>query len=187
MMTPTPQHLQVQPEVYLGVTLCIHSSTLDHFRGCDMEHGSGDVSPSGLEPGQISPIAHARLRRDSSSVSDDYNVQMTCDDATECKRFAIQTGYWHDPYLQFFFHGRPERKEPEINRGYWARVKVVRMLIQQFLEVGSENSNFGGKFQFWREIRILAGTTVCPWNNPQVPSTPPCGETLHGLTMGNYC
>jgi len=64
----------------------------------------------------------------------DEAVQLTNDDATECKLSAVQLGYWEDPYISLLI--RPvERKPPEINRGYYARKKGIELLIEKFLKV----------------------------------------------------
>lgn len=64
----------------------------------------------------------------------DESVQATNDDASECKRSAIKLGYWKDDYIGYFIKSA-ERKAPEINRGYFARVKGVEILIEKFLQV----------------------------------------------------
>lgn len=64
----------------------------------------------------------------------DESVQATNDDASECKRSAIKLGYWKDDYIGHFIKST-ERKAPEINRGYFARVKGVEILIEKFLQV----------------------------------------------------
>ncbi len=64
----------------------------------------------------------------------DESVQATNDDASECKRSAIKLGYWEDNYIGHFIKSA-ERKAPEINRGYFARVKGVEILIEKFLQV----------------------------------------------------
>lgn len=64
----------------------------------------------------------------------DEAVIATNDDASECKRNAVRLGYWVDDYIGFIVK-HPERKAPEINRGYYARVKGVEMCIEKFLEV----------------------------------------------------
>ncbi|XP_061765010.1 leucine carboxyl methyltransferase 1 [Nerophis ophidion] len=63
----------------------------------------------------------------------DEAVRATCDDATTCKRFAISKGYWTDPYIQYFVRSVGERKAPEINRGYYSRVKGVNHLLDAFI------------------------------------------------------
>lgn len=68
--------------------------------------------------------------------AEDEAVAGTNNDATECKLGAVQLGYWADPYVRFFAR-RAERRAPEINRGYYARVRAVEMFIHQFLEVRS--------------------------------------------------
>ncbi|XP_053412529.1 leucine carboxyl methyltransferase 1 isoform X1 [Nycticebus coucang] len=69
----------------------------------------------------------------ASSDADDEGVRGTCEDASLCKRFAVSIGYWHDPYIQHFVRLTKERKAPEINRGYFARVHGVNQLIKAFL------------------------------------------------------
>lgn len=64
----------------------------------------------------------------------DEAVQATNDDASECKRCAVQLGYWQDPYIQLFIKAT-ERKAPEINRGYYARTMGVWYLLEKFLKV----------------------------------------------------
>jgi len=67
-------------------------------------------------------------------MSSDEAVMSTNDDATTCKRSAVNMGYFEDPFVNQFAHGHIQRKSPEINRGYFARVAAVDCLIQQFLE-----------------------------------------------------
>ena len=72
----------------------------------------------------------------ASSSRQDAAVQSTNDDAATCKCSAVRLGYWKDPYVQFF--AKPcDRKPPEINRGYYARVKGIDSLLKQFLQVVS--------------------------------------------------
>ncbi|XP_028406729.1 leucine carboxyl methyltransferase 1-like [Dendronephthya gigantea] len=66
--------------------------------------------------------------------SQDDGVIATNDDASICKRFAVQLGYWQDNYIQHFVKNA-ERKAPEINRGYYARVKGIETILLQFLEL----------------------------------------------------
>lgn len=65
---------------------------------------------------------------------DDEATQATNDDASECKRHAVQLGYWTDPFINFFVR-QTIRKPPEINRGYYARVKGTEYFIDRFLKV----------------------------------------------------
>jgi len=72
-----------------------------------------------------------------------------------CKRFAVSLGYWHDPYIQHFVRLSKERKAPEINRGYFARVHGVSQLIKAFLrktECHCQILNLGAGMDttFWR-------------------------------------
>ncbi|ELU14133.1 hypothetical protein CAPTEDRAFT_21476 [Capitella teleta] len=86
-------------------------------------------------------------------MSEDDAVRATNDDATSCKRSAVQMSYWQDPYIQYFIRAG-ERKAPEINRGYYARVKGIQVLLKQFLELTKCNCqiiNLGAGFDttFW--------------------------------------
>ncbi|XP_037037998.1 leucine carboxyl methyltransferase 1 [Bradysia coprophila] len=84
----------------------------------------------------------------------DESVQATNDDASECKRSAIKLGYWKDDYIGHFIKST-ERKAPEINRGYFARVKGVEILIERFLQKTGDKCqiiNLGCGFDtlYWR-------------------------------------
>ncbi|XP_072948107.1 leucine carboxyl methyltransferase 1 [Epargyreus clarus] len=68
-----------------------------------------------------------------SWTAEDEAIIATNTDATECKRCAVELGYWKDDYIKFFAK-HTDRKAPEINRGYYARVKAMEMFIHQFLE-----------------------------------------------------
>ncbi len=70
----------------------------------------------------------------SDKMSEDDAIRATNDDAASCKKFAVQQGYWADPYIQHFVR-TAERKAPEINRGYFARVTAIKILLKQFIEV----------------------------------------------------
>ncbi|XP_013360353.1 PREDICTED: leucine carboxyl methyltransferase 1 isoform X1 [Chinchilla lanigera] len=69
----------------------------------------------------------------SSRDTDDEGVRGTCEDASVCKRYAVSVGYWHDPYIEHLVRPCKERKAPEINRGYFARVQGVSQLTKAFL------------------------------------------------------
>ncbi|XP_061463298.1 leucine carboxyl methyltransferase 1-like [Rhineura floridana] len=58
----------------------------------------------------------------------------TCNDASLCKRYAVNIGYWKDPYIAYFVRQPKERKAPEISRGYYARVQGVGRLLKAFLQ-----------------------------------------------------
>ena len=67
-------------------------------------------------------------------MQEDDATRATNDDATICKLSAVKLGYWSDPYIQYFVKSG-ERKTPEINRGYYARVAATRLLLKQFIKV----------------------------------------------------
>ena len=68
-------------------------------------------------------------------MSADQGVIGTNDDASSCKRFAVDKGYWVDPYISLFMQKSPIRKAPEISRGYYARVTSIQIIIEKFLRV----------------------------------------------------
>uniref|UniRef100_A0A8C7DFQ4 Leucine carboxyl methyltransferase 1 n=2 Tax=Oncorhynchus TaxID=8016 RepID=A0A8C7DFQ4_ONCKI len=85
----------------------------------------------------------------------DEAVRSTCDDATTCKRYATSKGYWTDPYVQYFVRSVGERKAPEINRGYYARVQGMNHLLDAFLrktkcDCQIVNLGAGLDTTFWR-------------------------------------
>lgn len=89
------------------------------------------------------------------SDTSDEAVRATCDDATICKRFASSKSYWKDPYIQYFVRSVGERKAPEINRGYYARVQGVNHLLDAFLrktQCDCQVINLGAGLDttFWR-------------------------------------
>ncbi|XP_062517631.1 leucine carboxyl methyltransferase 1-like [Corticium candelabrum] len=61
-------------------------------------------------------------------------VQATNDDATSCKRYAVEKGYWDDPFVTCFSRSS-SRRSPEISRGYYARVKAVETFCRQFVDL----------------------------------------------------
>lgn len=86
-------------------------------------------------------------------MSQDEAVRETNDDAASCKYAAVHLGYWKDPYIDLFTKAG-NRKAPEINRGYYARVHGIRSLLLQFLKVTNHHCqivNLGAGFdtQFW--------------------------------------
>nr|CAG4637132.1 EOG090X08O3 [Ceriodaphnia reticulata] len=88
------------------------------------------------------------------NLDGDEAVRSTNDDASICKRFAVHLGYWSDPYLPLLVRNT-ERKTPEINRGYFARVTGITNLIQRFIKAMKGNCqivNFGAGFDtlYWK-------------------------------------
>uniref|UniRef100_A0A8C7F7G8 Leucine carboxyl methyltransferase 1 n=1 Tax=Oncorhynchus kisutch TaxID=8019 RepID=A0A8C7F7G8_ONCKI len=70
-------------------------------------------------------------------------------------RYATSKGYWTDPYVQYFVRSVGERKAPEINRGYYARVQGMNHLLDAFLrktkcDCQIVNLGAGLDTTFWR-------------------------------------
>ncbi|GFO38313.1 leucine carboxyl methyltransferase 1-like [Plakobranchus ocellatus] len=88
-------------------------------------------------------------------MSADPGVIGTNDDASSCKRFAVDKGYWADPYISYLVQKSPSRKAPEINRGYYARVTSIQVILEKFLKMTKNNCqiiSLGAGFDtlFWR-------------------------------------
>ena len=90
----------------------------------------------------------------SEGTQGQEGIILTNDDASACKRSAVQHGYWQDPFITYLVR-HYERKAPEIHRGYYARVVAVQRLTEAFLErCGAEAQvlNLGAGFDtlYWR-------------------------------------
>ncbi|CAF3431723.1 unnamed protein product [Rotaria sp. Silwood1] len=67
---------------------------------------------------------------------DNSNIIETNNDAYQCKLYAIERGYWTDPYLKILAGSTPyERRTPEISLGYYVRVHGLRHLIEKFIKL----------------------------------------------------
>ncbi|XP_031617022.1 leucine carboxyl methyltransferase 1 [Contarinia nasturtii] len=94
------------------------------------------------------------MDRTMFNPSGDDGVISTNDDASGCKRHAVRVGYWKDDYIGSFV-SNTDRKAPEINRGYFARVKGIEIFIDKFLEKTGDKCqiiNLGCGFDtlYWR-------------------------------------
>ncbi|KAB7496988.1 Leucine carboxyl methyltransferase 1 [Armadillidium nasatum] len=93
------------------------------------------------------------IPRDACLGNDDA-VIATNDDASTCKRCAVDLGYWSDPYIHYFVKST-DRKAPEINRGYYARTIAIQSLVEKFIDITSGKCqivNIGAGFDtlYWR-------------------------------------
>ena len=50
----------------------------------------------------------------------DEGIRTTNNDASHCKRWCVEKGYFRDDYLKYFVHSTTA-KAPEISRGYYVR------------------------------------------------------------------
>lgn len=70
----------------------------------------------------------------SKASVDNTHIIETNNDACQCKLYAVERGYWKDPYIKLFAgSGQHERRTPEISLGYYVRVHGLRHLIEQFI------------------------------------------------------
>jgi [phosphatase 2A protein]-leucine-carboxy methyltransferase len=88
----------------------------------------------------------------------DDAVMATNDDATTCKRSAVQFGYLDDPYLSHMAKFT-SRKAPEIHLGYFTRVRGLANLLLKSIEAMKQSEkepvqiiNLGAGFDtlYWR-------------------------------------
>ncbi|ESO96138.1 hypothetical protein LOTGIDRAFT_116132 [Lottia gigantea] len=82
-------------------------------------------------------------------------VIATNDDAAQCKRYAVEKGYWNDPYISLMIPKGSARHAPEINRGYFARISSIRLLLEKFIKLTNKKCqviNLGAGYDttFWR-------------------------------------
>lgn len=100
----------------------------------------------------------------------DDGIMSTNSDASTCKRSAVASGYYQDPFIEHFSRGHHlERKPPEINRGYYARVAAVEHLLLKFLKVVTDHGtkcqvvNLGCGFDtlFWRLTSLHPNLSQC--------------------------
>eukprot|EP01121_Diplochlamys_sp_Union-15-3_P001050 TRINITY_DN10911_c0_g1_i1.p1 TRINITY_DN10911_c0_g1~~TRINITY_DN10911_c0_g1_i1.p1 ORF type:complete len:338 (-),score=47.05 TRINITY_DN10911_c0_g1_i1:27-1013(-) len=74
------------------------------------------------------------------------NLPLTNDDAANAKYNCVTLGYFEDEFLQYFVRD-VQKRQPIINRGYYARVSVYRRLIKAFIEKGgTQIINLGAGF-----------------------------------------
>ena len=67
---------------------------------------------------------------------DNSHIIETNNDACQCKLYAVDRGYWNDPYLKSMVgSSHCERRTPEISLGYYVRVHGIRYLIEKFLRL----------------------------------------------------
>lgn len=70
---------------------------------------------------------------------DNSHIIETNNDACRCKLYAIERGYWKDPYVKLFAgSSHSERRTPEINLGYYVRVHGLRYLIEKFIHLTNQ-------------------------------------------------
>merc|ERR550517_1726997 len=58
----------------------------------------------------------------------------TCEDAVIAKASCARLGYYKDPYV-IDLSPRRSKKSPLINRGYWARIKIVETVVDDFIKL----------------------------------------------------
>ena len=76
-------------------------------------------------------------------MSSDEAIQLTNNDACNFKAYAVNKGYWNDPYISYFSttpkQQLSEHKPPEMSLGYFSRVNAMRSIISKFLDKYSTN------------------------------------------------
>ena len=93
-----------------------------------------------------------------ADYGDDDGIMATNDSANLAKRCCVQLNYWEDPFIQCLSrHGHADRKPPEINRGYYARVSALTQLVNQLISVIDKT---GSAFQI---VNLGAGFDTLYW------------------------
>jgi tRNA wybutosine-synthesizing protein 4 len=75
---------------------------------------------------------------EDDEYSNDYKTESTASDAIGSKFSAISLKYYDDYFLKIMFESQLRhfiRKPPIINRGYYARVKIIEKMLNKFLEI----------------------------------------------------
>jgi [phosphatase 2A protein]-leucine-carboxy methyltransferase len=80
-----------------------------------------------------------------ADVSDEA-IQLTNNDATTFKSYAVQKGYWNDSYIGYFTRllstsAVRDHKAPEMSRGYYARVHAIKNVTCKFLQLYDNQCN----------------------------------------------
>jgi [phosphatase 2A protein]-leucine-carboxy methyltransferase len=83
--------------------------------------------------------------RSSSDVSDEA-IQLTNNDATTFKSYAVSKGYWNDDFVGHFTRflsssAVRDHKAPEMSRGYYARVHGIQNVTGKFLKIHKNQCN----------------------------------------------
>ena len=86
---------------------------------------------------------------------DELSVQGTASEALISKSSAVRVGYYKDDFLPLFCR-RKDRKPPLINRGYYARVQSINLVVQKFLRLTEDLGET-------RQVLVLGGgyDTTC--------------------------
>lgn len=92
-----------------------------------------------------------------ADYGDDDGIMATNDSANQAKRCCVQLNYWDDPFIECLSRGHGERKAPEINRGYYARVSALTQLMNQLISVIDKT---GSAFQI---VSLGAGFDTLYW------------------------
>ncbi|KAH9493070.1 Leucine carboxyl methyltransferase 1 [Bulinus truncatus] len=98
-------------------------------------------------------------------MSADDGVIGTNDDAASCKRYAVDKGYWSDPFISLMVPKSSTKKAPEISRGYYARVISIQILVEKFLRLTNCNCQI---------VSLGAGFDTMFWRHHQAGLVPKC-------------
>ena len=90
------------------------------------------------------------------AIAQTDKVKETADDAAMSKASAVRHGYYADPYVLEVVK-KPVRRSPLINRGYFARVAAVDLIIRRFVELARRSGD--ARCQV---VNLGAGACGCP-------------------------
>ncbi|KRX22335.1 Leucine carboxyl methyltransferase 1, partial [Trichinella nelsoni] len=98
----------------------------------------------------------SRDNAEAPNLDETCGLEWTNEVATDWKAAAVKRGYWVDPFIYWFQQPKQNiLRFPEMLRGYYARVKGIRIVVEQFLD------KFGPACQI---INFGAGFDTMYWN-----------------------
>lgn len=108
----------------------------------------------------------------------DDGVRATNNDAAQCKRWAVEKGYYQDNFIKYFVP-TASSKTPEISRGYYARVQGMRQILSHFV------SSHSGECQV---VSVGAGSDTMFWWLSEQDNAPKNYVELdfHQITMKKF-
>eukprot|EP00116_Pleurobrachia_bachei_P007188 sb/3467450/ len=83
----------------------------------------------------------------------DAGTRSTDNDASHCKRWCVEKGYYQDDFIHLFVPSTTP-KTPEMSRGYYARVQAFRSRVESFCRENSDG----------QVISLGAGSDTLYWH-----------------------
>ncbi|KAK3304463.1 methyltransferase-like protein [Chaetomium strumarium] len=107
-------------------------------------------------PGSVGPTKSAK-------VAQDEQVMATNNSSIVSKRSVEKLYYPDEPHFFRYFVRKFQRRAPLINRGYWLRLRVIDVLVRDFLRKGGEGETRGKEKKRRVVVNLGCGSDVLPW------------------------